>query len=291
MPYDKEGRTHGYIRGWVKTDLGGRYSIYTARPGAYPNETIPQHIHLSIKEPNDDIVFDDDPFLKATIRKKMEYRGGSGVVRLVHKDGLAVGEKDIHLGKNIPNHPKFVDQNTTSGNDVGEDVMSFTPYHAWGPDVDTKACPVCKYGSFHGLLYFVGNNPNWAEIKKWLTWLENEGRARNGYLKVYFVYGNNISYNKQLRYDQLNSLGKTLDITHSALTFVPSFSDTISDIHLQNIDQETQGTIILFKHGNIIGKWVENSPTKENFKKITSTIDNSISEYYYFHKHKEPFDD
>src|SRR4051812_37115721 len=27
---------HGYIRGWVKTDSLGRYSIYTLRPAAYP---------------------------------------------------------------------------------------------------------------------------------------------------------------------------------------------------------------------------------------------------------------
>ena len=36
MPPNEKGQTHGYIRGWVKTDSSGRYFIYTVRPGKYP---------------------------------------------------------------------------------------------------------------------------------------------------------------------------------------------------------------------------------------------------------------
>lgn len=49
---NKDAQRHGHIRGWIKTDRDGKYSIYTIRPAPYPNENIPAHIHISIKEPN-----------------------------------------------------------------------------------------------------------------------------------------------------------------------------------------------------------------------------------------------
>ena len=39
--------------GWVKTKWKGRIPIYTIRPAPYPDRTIPAHIHLTVKEPND----------------------------------------------------------------------------------------------------------------------------------------------------------------------------------------------------------------------------------------------
>lgn len=106
------GQTHGFIRGWVKSDANGRYRIYTVRPGAYPARDFPAHVHVTIKEPNgineyyiDDFVFDDDPLLTAGYRQRIEARCGSGVVKLVQKDGLHVGERNLVLGLNIPGHP------------------------------------------------------------------------------------------------------------------------------------------------------------------------------------------
>ena len=46
---NEEAKRHGHIRGGVKTDEKGKYSIYTIRPAPYPNENIPAHIHTSIK--------------------------------------------------------------------------------------------------------------------------------------------------------------------------------------------------------------------------------------------------
>lgn len=111
MPPNEKGQTHGNIRGWVKTDKNGRYSIYTIRPGVYPNFDEPAHIHVTIKEPDfneyyiDDFLFDDDKFLTSEKRKRLANRGGSGVLRLVSTNGLLVGERDIILGLNIPEYP------------------------------------------------------------------------------------------------------------------------------------------------------------------------------------------
>ena len=110
----EEAKRHGYIRGWIKTDENGNYSLYTIRPAPYPNDKLPAHIHLSIKEPDiedeyyvDEINFDDDELLIPYFKKyPQENRGGSGVVRILLKDDLQIAEHDIVLGLNIPNYLK-----------------------------------------------------------------------------------------------------------------------------------------------------------------------------------------
>ncbi len=291
MPPNEKGQTHGYIRGWVKTDSSGRYFIYTVRPGKYPTRDFPAHIHMTIKEPNeineyyiDDVVFDDDKLLTTAYRKKMENRTGSGVVTMVkQKDSLLVGERNIILGLNIPNYPIKNTIGINSGKNIGEDVFSFTPFHAWGPDKVSKACPICKYGWYHGILYFVGNNPNWKDIKEWLTFLESESKKREKYLKVYFVYGNESNYSKVNREKELENLGIELKLEKTALTFVPSFSDTDSDIRDSKINQQVDNTIILFKRSKIIGKFVNLKPTQDNFKLLSNRLDETINEYFYLH--------
>ena len=37
---------HGYLRGWLKTDEGGRYVLNTTKPAPYPGRTEPAHIHV-----------------------------------------------------------------------------------------------------------------------------------------------------------------------------------------------------------------------------------------------------
>lgn len=115
MPPNALGQTHGYIRGWVKTDSKGKYSIYTVRPGSYPNYEEPAHIHVTVKEPNgineyyiDDFLFDDDKFLIAAKRMNLENRCGSGIVSLTDNEDLFVGGRNIILGLNIPDYPREV---------------------------------------------------------------------------------------------------------------------------------------------------------------------------------------
>ena len=103
-------KRHGYIRGWIKTNEKGEYTFYTFRPAAYSNRRAPEHIHLTVKEPNrkeyylDDFLFDDDPLLTINERKRFTNRGGSGILKLQFQNGIQVGKRDIILGKNIPNY-------------------------------------------------------------------------------------------------------------------------------------------------------------------------------------------
>ncbi|MBT8267731.1 MAG: intradiol ring-cleavage dioxygenase [Bacteroidia bacterium] len=100
-------RRHGYIRGWVKTGEDGKYSFYTFRPASYPDRSEPEHIHLTIKEPDkneyyvDSFVFDDDPLLTKSNREKLDNRAGSGIISPVLQNGILVAERDIILGLNI----------------------------------------------------------------------------------------------------------------------------------------------------------------------------------------------
>ncbi|QOJ28284.1 MAG: intradiol ring-cleavage dioxygenase [Ignavibacteriales bacterium] len=288
------GQTHGYIRGWVKTDADGKYSIYTTRPGAYPAADEPAHIHLTVKEPNDineyyidDYVFDDDPLLTTARRKRLENRCGSGVLRFVQQGELQVGERNIILGLNIPDYPVKHETGYQSGIQVGEDIFSFIPYHAWGPDKGTRTCPVCKYGWYHGILYFVGDNPDWNEIRQWLIFLENESSKRGKYLKVYFIYGNEKDYSKSRREEELSEIGRELKIKHVALTYVPSFTDSESEVDLNKINPQAENTFFLFKRSRLIEKFVNLKPGDQNFERITAQLDASKNEYFDAEKPKQ----
>jgi protocatechuate 3,4-dioxygenase, beta subunit len=103
-------KRHGIFRGWAKTGKDGKYTFYTFRPAAYPNRNIPEHIHITIKEPDkneyyiDELLFDDDPMLTKEERLDQKNRGGSGIVKPINQDGMLTIKRDIILGLNIPDY-------------------------------------------------------------------------------------------------------------------------------------------------------------------------------------------
>lgn len=278
---------HGYIRGWVKSDTKGKYAIYTVRPAPYPNRNFEAHIHPSIKEPNidkeyyiDEFVFDDDKLLTGEKRKKLPNRGGSGILRVFKKGDLQIAEHNIILGLNIPNYPETIIEKKQSGLQIGEDQPSFMPFHAFGPDKGSRTCPVCKYGRYHGIVYFVGNNPNWEDIKKWLIFLEQQSIARSKYLKAYFVYGSSNSYSKVKRQMELEKIGVELNLKNIALTFVPSFSDSESEANLNKINQSVENTFIIYRNRTIIDKFINLNPSEDNFRLLAKELDTNKGDYF-----------
>ena len=284
---DEKAKRHGHIRGWVKTDQQGNYAIYTIRPAPYPNRDIPAHIHTSIKEPDldneyyiDEFVFDDDKLLTGEKRKKLENRGGSGILRVLISDDLQIAEHNVILGLHIPAYPKTSASAKQSGLSIGEDNPSFTPYHAWGPDKGSRTCPVCKYGRYHGVVYFVGNHPDWDDIKKWLTFLEQQSIKRSKYVKAYFVYGNEINYSKTARQAELEKTGQELHLQQIALTFVPTLMDAESEVNLNKINPQVDNTFIIYRQGTIIDKYIDLAATAESFQLISNTLDKTKSDYF-----------
>jgi protocatechuate 3,4-dioxygenase beta subunit len=163
---------------------------------------------------------------------------------------------------------------------IGDDQPSFIPFHAFGPDKGTRTCPVCKYGRYHGIVYFVGENPDWKEIKMWLKYLDDESIKREKYLKTYFFYGNSENYNKQTRQTELEKIGTELKLQKTALTFVPSFTDSESEANLNNINPKAENTFIIYRHRTIVDKYVNLKPTEENFNKISVALNWTKSEYF-----------
>ena len=95
-----------YHRGWIKTDADGRYTFYTFVPGNSINNREVKHIHSIIKEPGkpeyglEAFVFDNDPFLSKSCRKKLAKRGIDNILTPVMKDNILVATKDIILEAN-----------------------------------------------------------------------------------------------------------------------------------------------------------------------------------------------
>lgn len=283
----EEAKPHGDLRGWVKSDENGNYTIRTSRPAPYPSENIPQHIHLSIREPGldheyyADLYFDDDPLY---LQHKKKYgkldRAGTEILRVVFDNEIQIAEHNIVLGLNIPDYPTKEIAEIRSGLNIGEDQPSFMPFHAFGPDKGTRTCPVCKYGRYHGIVYSVGNNPDWTEIKRWLLFLDNESVNREKYMKAYFVYGNSTGYNKQERQSELEKIGKELGLKKIALTFVPSFSDVESEANLNKINPDAENTFIIYRHRTIVDKFINLKPTEENFLRITEALNKTKSNFF-----------
>jgi protocatechuate 3,4-dioxygenase beta subunit len=103
-------KRHGIYRGWVKTGIDGKYTFYTFRPSAYPDGSEPEHIHITVKEPDknayylDEYFFNDDKLLTTKRHNAAENRGGSGIVHPIIELGMLTVRRDIILGKNIPDY-------------------------------------------------------------------------------------------------------------------------------------------------------------------------------------------
>lgn len=94
-------------QGWIKTDADGNYTFYTFIPGNHWGSKDLKQIHGYIKEPNttnayaiNHFVFDNDPFLRKSCRKKIAKRGLNNILKLEKQDGLFVGKRNIVLQHN-----------------------------------------------------------------------------------------------------------------------------------------------------------------------------------------------
>ncbi|EZH74156.1 hypothetical protein ATO12_14890 [Aquimarina atlantica] len=101
------GKYHGYLRGWMKTDSNGRYEFETIRPAPYhSHDGEPAHIHYSIEGPGypeywlTGLWFSDDPRV-TEYKKKIERSGGfSNIVTLTKDENNVLrGRRNIILQK------------------------------------------------------------------------------------------------------------------------------------------------------------------------------------------------
>ena len=92
-----------YHRGWIKTNADGQYTFYTFFPGSYPHSREKRHIHLEVKEVGKvdyalpGFLFDDDPFLSKTCRKRLAKKGIDNILSTPKKGDIHVANHDIVL--------------------------------------------------------------------------------------------------------------------------------------------------------------------------------------------------
>ncbi|MEQ8520340.1 MAG: intradiol ring-cleavage dioxygenase [Cytophagales bacterium] len=100
------GKRHGYLRAWMKTNANGQYQFESIRPAAYQKHGgEPAHIHYVIKAPGqeeywlDALMFDDDPRLDPETRANVPNRGQLGSITKLMKNENNVfeGKRDIIL--------------------------------------------------------------------------------------------------------------------------------------------------------------------------------------------------
>ena len=113
-PRSTSSNHHGPLRGWVVSDEQGRYTFDTIRPANYPNTTVPQHIHMHVIERGcatyfiDELMFTDDPKLTPELLKQLNQGFGGTAIGTPRRDGPGKPwqvERDIYLGKNLPDYP------------------------------------------------------------------------------------------------------------------------------------------------------------------------------------------
>jgi protocatechuate 3,4-dioxygenase beta subunit len=97
---------------------------------------------------------------------------------------------------------------------------------------------------------------------------------------VYFVYGNEKAYNKSVREKELAKLGNDLELEKVGLTFVPSFSDSESEIDLNKINSEVDNTFIIYKRSRVVDNLINVKPNQDNFNLISKRLDQTINEYF-----------
>ena len=64
------------------------------------------------------------------------------------------------------------------------------------------------------------------------------------------------------------------------MTFVPSITDTESEVNLNKINPSVENTFVIFKHRTIIDKFINFKATADNFKIISSTLDKTKGDYF-----------
>ena len=126
----------------------------------------------------------------------------------------------------------------------------------------------------------MGNNPDWDDIKKWLGFLELQSSLRQKYLKAYFVYGNENAYSKSKREKEIETIGRELNLQRTALTFVPSFSDSKTEANLNKINPETANTFIIYKNRRIVDKYIDLKANSENFALISNSLDRTRGDFF-----------
>lgn len=279
------GKRHGSLRGWMRTNEKGEYKFLTLIPASYPNSDAEQHIHPTIKEEGfteyyiDEFLFDDDRNLTSAKRKRLENRGGNGVLVTELKDGIYYAERDIYLGRNIPGYPQ-PEVGLRSGLELGDNCPAFEPIHLSGADKGKDACPMCKYGYGQGVMVWF-NHTSLDTLKEFALALEKEMQLRGEkQLRVFLIYMNPMY--KENDAQSLAVLRKKIirwcneqQLNKVAMLWTNSPVD--ENCKLYKINPAAVNTVMAYQKRKVIRKWVNMDYSGESVKNILQNFESKKS--------------
>lgn len=79
---------------------------------------------------------------------------------------------------------------------------------------------------------------------------------------------------------ELEKTGVELSLENIALTFVPSFTDTRTEVQLNKINPEVENTFVVYRYRTIVEKFISLQPTQSNFKMLSATLDRTKGDYF-----------
>jgi protocatechuate 3,4-dioxygenase, beta subunit len=113
--YSPDGKVgHPRLKGYMKTNVEGRFELHTIRPGRYPKMHIPAHVHFNLWgagypiQWTEELRFDGDSYLTEAMKNESEARGKFATIRSLSrdKDGVYRCEINVRLQEksNYPGH-------------------------------------------------------------------------------------------------------------------------------------------------------------------------------------------
>lgn len=102
------GKRHGHLRGWAKTNADGKYQFVTIRPAPYPSHNEPAHIHMTLSGKGikeywiNSTWFEGDSLITEALKAKLKPNNGfSNIIPLKKTPtGEWQGTRNITLQKN-----------------------------------------------------------------------------------------------------------------------------------------------------------------------------------------------
>lgn len=151
--------------------------------------------------------------------------------------------------------PDLKAQDLSSGLDIGAECPAFDPVHVSGPDKNSTACPMCKYGSRQGVMVWVNDN-DWAKLDPILLRLELEIKTRGvRQFRAFVMYMNPEGKSKQALIEECRHQAKRLGLHHLALTCVMSATDhETSALFNINPDKRVKNTVLVYSRRKVVYK-------------------------------------
>lgn len=163
-------------------------------------------------------------------------------------------------------------QTLASGLDVGEECPAFDPYHVSGPDKNSTACPMCKYGSRQGVMIWV-NDSDWKYLDPILQRLEAEVSTRGfRQFRAFVIYMNPDKLSKEDMIQHCRDQAKRLKLDKVALTCVISPTDhETAGVFKINPTKEVKNTVLVYSRRRVAYKVINLKP--EGLNDLIKTCD------------------